>query len=149
MDDLCWWNAAVLSDPNKDNPAGSLGVVSSFANFPWQGTLALTQAAVVPLFIGVSGENWPITGNNPPIFGAQDGFLRLATGGVYEFACLPGSSFVAYQLVGPDLGAQALLPQQVVAVASLNLAIGRVESSISNTPTVRVRLIRPATLTEA
>ncbi len=139
VDDLCYWNSAIVSDINARNPAGALGIVAGAASYPWAGTLAATQAGFAALFIGVSAQRWPLA-NVPPIFGGQDGLLRVNINGVYDFACAPGSSFSAFQYVGPDYLGTALLPQQVIAVTTKANAIGKVETSVTNTSIVRVRI---------
>lgn len=141
--DLSWWDTTVLSDVRPDAPAGSQGVVKSAASFAWQGSLSATQAAFVALFAGVNAQRWPVTGNVPPIFGGQDGYLRVDTGGVFEFDASPGVTFQPLAYVGPDqlAGGTALLPQQVNVVADLAHAIGIVEK-YSAGPTVYVRLLK-------
>jgi len=37
------------------------------------------------LFLGLSGQRWPVSGNVPPVFGGQDGFLLYYPTGVAEF----------------------------------------------------------------
>lgn len=124
--DLVFWDTTVTSDPYDQAPSGTAGAVKSAASYPGQATLAALQAAFAAQFVGVSAQRWPVTGNVPPVFGGQDGLLRINTGGVYEFDKQSGLTFLPTQLVAPDGTAAALLPQQVNAVTVKSSAIGRV-----------------------
>lgn len=142
IDDMCYWDPLTQSDVRPDTGSSTLGVAKSAASFPWQGSLAATQAAFAAQFLGVSGQRWPVTGNNPPVFGGQDGYVRINTGGVYEFAFNPANTWLDTQLVGPDFAGTSLLPQQVAVVSSRALAIGRIErpQSVLGTGSVYVRI---------
>ncbi len=126
--DMTYWDAVPTSDPYDQFPAGSTGAVKSASSFPAQaaGTLAAMQTAFAALFMGVSAQRWPATGNVPPVFGGQDGLNRINRGGVYEFDKAPGTIFQATALVGPDGTGTILLPQQVAIVVGKANAIGRV-----------------------
>ncbi len=124
--DMTYWDAAVQSDAYDQAPTGTLGVVKSAASLPGGASLAALQASFAALFVGVSGERWPITGKNPPVFGGQDGTIRINTGGVFEFDKAAGVAMLPTTLVGPDGTATGLLPQQVAAVLTRSSAIGRV-----------------------
>ena len=85
------------------------------------------QTAFALLFTGVSAQRFPVTGNNPPVFGGQDGLVRVNTGGVYQFDKQMGVTFLFGALVAPDGSSTALLPQQVnLAPSGKATAIGRV-----------------------
>jgi len=140
--DLVYWDSVPTSDIRGGAPAGSVGVIKSFASYPWGTSLAATQSSVAPVFAGVCAQRWPVGGNVPPIFGGQDGWLMIYPTGVFEFDCLAGSTFTQFQLVGPDqvAGGGALLPQQVAGVSSKSSAIGRVERAAVNVSKVLVRV---------
>ena len=140
VDDLCYFEAGTLSDARQDAPNGSAGILKSAASYPWAGTLPATQLAFAAAFAGVSGQRWPVTGNNPPVFGGQDGYIRVSVNGVFEFDCAPGSTFVQFQPVGPDASGNYLLPQQVIAVSGNTYAIGLVEKAAVNASKVLIRV---------
>ena len=82
-----------------------------------QGTEAENQAALAAAFLGVAMQR-SRAGDTVPI--------RVATTGVFEFDC-PSGTFELGDLVGADENAagEALLNQQVDAVAAADRAIGR------------------------
>ena len=142
--DLCYFDVTVLSDVRVEAPTGSQGVVKSAAGYPSQGSTLATQQGFAALFVGVNAQRWPLAGNVPPIFGGQDGLLRINTGGVFEFDKAPGAVFQVGNLVAPDVASApggALLPQQVALVSGKAGAIGRVERfSDGGQSTVWVRI---------
>ena len=85
---------------------------------PWQSTLAGTQEWFHDRFLGVACQR-SRSGDVDPV--------RVATKGRFRFTC-ESATFKVGDLVGPaQAGAtQALSPQKVVAVATPNLAIGRI-----------------------
>ena len=96
-------------------------------------SLALTQEAFHDKFAGVAMAR-SRNGDTDEI--------RVAAGAVYEFDCA-SATFEVGDLVGPDdnAGGTALTPQQVIAVATVNLAIGRVAERVASAATkVRVRI---------
>lgn len=102
------------------------------ADVEWDTDLATTQEAFHDAFLGVSGQR------------SRDGdtdVIRVNTTGVFEFDCA-AATFSLGDLVGPAKATgNALESQKVVAVASANLAIGRVAKNYgSNTTKVLVRV---------
>ena len=97
------------------------------------GTLALTQEALHDDFLGVSNER--------SLVGETD-TININTDGVHEFICA-AATFELGALVGPAQGAATLVVNQtVIAVATPNLAIGRVvKRYASNTTKVLVRIL--------
>ena len=96
-------------------------------------TLAGTQEAFHDAFLGVAEQ------------ASRDGDtsdIRVGTRGVWEFPC-DAATFELGDLVGPAAGVSpAIVPQKVVAVATENLAIGRVAKRYpSNTTKVLVRIV--------
>jgi len=83
-----------------------------------QGDESSNQQEFAANFLGVAMQR-SRAGDTTPI--------RVATTGVFEYAC-PSSSFELGDMVGPDenTGGDALLDQQVVAVATPGRAVGRV-----------------------
>lgn len=80
-------------------------------------TLAETQEAFHDLFLGVAAQR-SRNGDTDPI--------RVDTEGVFEFAC-ESATFEIGGLVGPaESSGAAIEDQKVVAVATANLAVGRV-----------------------
>lgn len=102
------------------------------ADVTWDTDLATTQEAFHDAFLGVSGQR-SRDGDTDPI--------RVNTTGVFEFDCA-AATFDLGDLVGPAKATgNALESQKVVAVASANLAIGRVAKAYgSNTTKVLVRV---------
>ncbi|NLE38461.1 MAG: hypothetical protein GX621_10595 [Pirellulaceae bacterium] len=85
---------------------------------PDEGSLAANQQIFTGTFLGVAMQR-SRAGDTSPV--------RVATTGVFEFDC-PSSTFELGDLVGADqnAGGDGLLSQQVAAVVSASLAIGRV-----------------------
>ncbi|HEX4132476.1 MAG TPA: hypothetical protein VHZ24_20765 [Pirellulales bacterium] len=98
----------VYLDTDNAKPAAAL------AN---TGTEAGNQEAFHDAFAGVAMQRSRAGDTNP---------MRVATTGVFEFDCA-SATFEVGALVGPDqlAGTSALTSQQVVAVATENLAVGR------------------------
>jgi hypothetical protein len=98
-------------DPTTQAPKPASGMID-------QGSEALNQDTFQELFLGVA-EQQSRAGDTDQI--------RIATAGEFEFDC-PSGTFNLGQLVGADenAGGDGLLDQQVAAVASESLAIGRV-----------------------
>lgn len=125
-------SAAVVTDTVIE--IGDL-VTSTPANagaVTWDTNLATTQEAFHDVFLGVANQQ------------SRDGdtaAIRVATSGVYEFDCA-AATFNLGDLVGPAKQSGNLLePQKVVAVATPNLAIGRVVKKYgSNTTKVLVEI---------
>jgi len=96
-------------------------------------SLALTQEAFHDKFAGVAMQR-SRSGDTENI--------RVATEAVFEFDCA-SATFEVGDLVGLDdnAGGTALTPQQVIAVATENLAIGRVAERVATEATkVKVRI---------
>jgi hypothetical protein len=89
--------------------------------------LATTQEDFHDLFLGVAMQRSP-SGDSESI--------RVATTGVFEFACA-SATFEVGALVGADdnAGGTALEDQQVIAVATENLAVGRVAKRVGSADT--------------
>lgn len=110
----------------------SSGTVIPADDHTWNTDTATTQEEFHDLFLGVAQQR-SRSGDTAPI--------RVATSGVFEFTCA-AATFEIGALVGPaKASGNALEPQKVVAVATPNLAIGRVAKRYgSNTTTVLVEI---------
>lgn len=100
-------------DSDRPNPAAAVGAIPGV-----HANLAAAQEALHDEFLGVAMQR----------SGAGDTQgVRVATSGVFEFPCA-SAAFSLGALVGVDdnSGGTALVNQQVVEVATPNLAIGRV-----------------------
>jgi hypothetical protein len=108
------------------------GAVASAADHVWNTNLATTQEEFHDEFLGVAQERSRNGDTNP---------IRVNTAGVHEFDCA-AATFELGALVGPAKQAgNALEKQKVVAVATENLAIGRVAKRYgSNTTKVFVEV---------
>ena len=112
------------SSTKEAKPAGDLA---------WNTDLATTQEDFHDVEIGVAMQK------------SRDGDtndIRVATSGRFRFACA-AATFDHGDLVGPDdnAGGTALLSQQVIAVATANLAIGHVsERFTANRTEVEIEL---------
>lgn len=124
----------------------SAGNVVRAADETWGGSLALTQASFALKFLGVSNQR-KVAGK-AFIFGNSLGNLNeikmmviRGPGAIIEFDCA-SATFAVGDLVGPakDTG-NALLNQTVVAVATYDLAIGRVVQAVTSSLKVRVELM--------
>lgn len=96
-------------------------------------SLALTQEGFHDVFLGVAMQRSRVTDSDP---------IRVATEGVFEFPCA-SATFEIGDLIGIDdnAGGTALTPQQVIAVASEALAIGRcAERAASAVTSVKLRI---------
>jgi hypothetical protein len=103
------------AEPVVSKPVPTATVIEigdMISNVPSAAAVAATQAAFHTIFLGVS-EQRSRNGDISPI--------RVNTRGVHEFDCA-SATFDVGQLVGIVVGQS----QQVVAVATENLAIGRV-----------------------
>ena len=111
----------------------SSGAVKCASDTTWDTNLATTQTAFAKVFIGVAMED-SASGETAEIL------IREA--GVFEFDCA-AATFDVGDLVGPDdSGSSTLMDQQVEAVATIDLAIGRVAKDYaSNTTKVLVKLL--------
>ena len=98
----------------------------------WDTDLATTQEAFHDAFLGVAAQRSRDVDDKP---------LLVATRGVYEFDCA-AATFELGALVGPAKTAgNNLESQKVVAVATENLAVGRVAKRYgSNTTRVLVEI---------
>ena len=108
------------------------GTVQNAAGHTWNTDLATTQEEFHDIFLGVAMQR-SRSGDTAAI--------RVATSGVFEFTCA-AATFEIGDLVGPaKQTGNALESQKVVAVATANLAIGRVAKRYaSNTTTVLVEI---------
>ena len=99
---------------------------------------ALTQLSFMATFAGVAGQAFD--GSNTLAYGIKDGYLRIDTKGVFEFACAASSSFNVGDKVGvAKQSGNFLDPQVVVAVSNRQLAIGRVAGKgVTSSSTVLV-----------
>lgn len=92
----------------------------------WSTNLAGTQEAFHDAFLGVAAAS-SRDGDTDPI--------NVATRGRFEFDCA-AATFQLGALVGPaDSGSDTLMTTKVVAVATANLAIGRVAKQYSSNTT--------------
>lgn len=110
------------------------GYVKPAADQSDQGTLLANQEAFHDNFVGVAMQ---------AASGAAAANLRVATSGVFEFLCV-AASFDVGDLIGStedDTGEQ-LQSQEVVGVATENLAIGRcVKQAASGSERVLVDIV--------
>lgn len=113
--DLLWWDAGASS-------------VKPAADFTWDTDLATTQEQFAKLFVGMSADR-SASGDTDDI--------QVDAAGVKEFACA-AATFNIGDMVGPDDNAtpDALLSQQVIAVGTAELAIGRVTKRYASNTTV-------------
>jgi hypothetical protein len=104
----------------------------------WNTNIATTQEAVHDLFAGVALSRSQVGETDP---------VRVATGGVFEFDCA-AATFELGVLVGvAKTSGDNVENQKVVAVATANLAIGRVAKRYAaNTTKVWVEIISVVTL---
>lgn len=99
--------------------AASITVGTPFpaSDTPWDTNLATTQEAFHDAFLGISHQRSQGTDLSP---------VQVATRGVHEFDCA-SAAFKLGDLVGPAKQSGNLLEdQKVVAVATENLATGRI-----------------------
>ena len=98
------------------------------------GTEAENQEALHDAFVGVAMQHSPA---------GSAGTVRIATSGVFELAS-PSAAYGLGQLVGADEngGGTAVLNQTVAAVATPNLAVGRVaRQELAATTRVLVEIV--------
>lgn len=124
--------AAVTTIEIGDLVEATTGVPQSASGHTWNTDLATTQEEFHDKFLGVAMQRSRSADTDP---------IRLATAGVFEFTCA-AATFEIGDLVGPAKATgNALENQKVVAVATPNLAIGRVAKRYaSNTTTVLVEV---------
>jgi hypothetical protein len=121
--DLIWRDTAASDTPK------------AAADKAWDTSLAVTQEAFHDVFLGVALQR-SRSGDITPI--------RYATSGIFEFDCA-SASFKEGDLVGPaKQTGNAIESQKVVAVATPNLAIGRV--AVSGTSLTKVKVAIDAVL---
>jgi len=115
-----------------DLVSAAAGVIENAADLTWNTNLATTQEDFHDIFLGVACER----SRNGDVSA-----LKVNTSGVHEFDCA-AATFEIGDLVGPaDSGSSTLMSQKVVAVATANLAIGRVAKRYgSNTTKVLVEI---------
>lgn len=109
------------------------GTVLSVADHTWDTNIATVQEQIHDKFLGVAQQQ-SRTGDTDPI--------RVAITGVHEFDCA-AATFELGALVGPaKQTGNAAEDQKVVAVATANLAIGRVaQRYATNTTSVLVDVV--------
>lgn len=117
--------------------AGTLVVA---ADETWVNDLLTTQENFVSKFLGVSAQRKDANVARVPSM-SDDNTIRVDTCGDWEFDCA-AATFGMGQMVGPakDTG-NALLSQKVVAVTTINAAIGRVVKQGLSVTRVRVRIL--------
>ncbi len=109
----------------------TVGLPYPASDEPWGASLAATQEAFHDSFLGVSSQKSAVLDVDP---------ITVNTRGVHEFTCA-SASFVNGALVGPAKQTGNLLEdQKVVAVATENLAIGRVVGHHSSVTKVTVEV---------
>lgn len=93
------------------------GTAKSVADHADLGTLAANQEAVHDAFLGVAMQASPLESTEP---------IRVATTGVFEFDCA-SATFEIGDLLGATEAAAGteLVAQDLIAVATPNLAVGR------------------------
>lgn len=97
----------------------------------WNTNLATTQEAFHDAFLGVAMQRSRVGDSDP---------IRVATAGVFEFAS-PSATYELGALVGPDkTSGNNLENQQVEAVATANLAVGRVARRAASAVKVLVEI---------
>lgn len=107
------------------------GEVYPASDQPWDTSLAVTQEAFHDAFLGVAAQK-SASGDVDPI--------TVNQGAVHEFDCA-SASFKHGALVGPAKQSGNLLEdKKVVAVATENLAIGRVHGNHTSVTKVLVRV---------
>lgn len=95
----------------------TVGLPYPASDEPWDTNLATTQETFVDKFLGCAAQRGLSAETDP---------LRINTRGVHEFDCA-SAAFALGALVGPAKQSGNLLEdQKVVAVATVDLAIGRV-----------------------
>lgn len=133
---------AVVAAPPSDSPtypaANSLSA------------LILTQQYFAQRFAGISGQAFD--GTNTTAYGIQDGFLRVDTMGVFDFACAAatyntGDILTLAKDTGNNLTGQTVVlagtAQQAVLSTVKNISLARVVVPYtSNTTVVRAELVR-------
>lgn len=118
----------------------SSGNVVRAEDTAWDTNTSTTQAAFALLFLGSSAQRK--VANVARVYGnGQDNEIRVDTAGEWEYDCAT-ANFAVGDLVGPakDTG-NALLSNKVVAVATENLAVGRVTRAYTNTTRVKFRIL--------
>lgn len=139
LSDLCFF------DPQDVSALGVPGCVKAADQFAWTSNLATTQTNFAIQFAGVSAQRWqallPLN-NVQANYGIKDGLMTINRQGTYEFACAAGSTFTIGDLLGPDKNPSSnnLLPQQLVKVATVALAIAVCVRSGTNLSTVWAQL---------
>lgn len=109
--DLCW------QDTDDVKPA---------SDFTWDTSLAVTQAAFILKFVGMAADRSKA---------GETEQVKVDKNGVKKFTCA-STTFEIGALVGPaKASGNALENQKVVAVATANLAIGRVAKRYSSATT--------------
>jgi len=109
----------------------TVGLPFPASDTPWDTNLATTQEAFHDAFLGVANQRGQ---------SADTDSIQVGTNGVYEFDCA-SASFNVGDLVGPAKQSGNLLEdQKVVAVATANLAIGRVAKAGTSVTKVLVRI---------
>lgn len=126
-------SAAVIEIGDVVEEAAADEAITSAADHAWNTDLATTQEELHDRFLGVAMQR-SRSGDTDAI--------RVATEGVFEFDCA-SATFKKGALVGmAKQSGNALESQKVVAVATANLAIGRVAERVSSAATrVKVRLM--------
>lgn len=124
--------ATVIEQQDMIGQIAADGLPFPAASQAWDTDLATTQAAFILLFLGISTE-FSRAGDVAPI--------KVNTAGVHEFECA-AAQFKNGALVGPAKQSGNLLEnRKVAAVATENLAIGRVARDYAaNTTTVLVEV---------
>lgn len=118
----------------------SSGNVVRAEDTTWDTNIATTQAAFALLFLGVSGQR-KVAAVARVDANSEDNAMRVDCSGVYEFDCASGN-FAMGDLVGPaKQSGNALESQKVVAVATENLAVGRVVEKGTSVTKVKVRIL--------
>lgn len=109
-------------------------------DFTWNTDLATTQAGFVATFLGVSGQRKVATVARVDANSA-DNVIRIDTQGIYEFDTASASYNVG-DLVGmAKQTGNFLESQKVAAVATENLAIGRVVEKTTSSLKVLVQIL--------
>lgn len=120
-------NVIEVGDMVQQAAGGDITAISATV---WDTSLAVTQETAIDTFLGIAQERSRVGDVEP---------IRVDTHGVHEFDCA-AATFELGALVGPaKQSGNALENQKVVAVATTDLAIGRVAKRYgSNTTKVLV-----------
>lgn len=123
------------ADGHTAKPGGS---------FTWDTDLATTQTAFALVFVGVAMQGYD--GSNANAYGIKDGYLRVASRGIFEFDCASANFKVGDRVGLAKQSGNLLEPQKVVAVDSDAKAIGRVVEDKTSATKIKVEIFPKRTM---